>query len=185
MKFISLVAVSTLAVSVYASGPAAGCLQTYTVKDGDGCETVAASFGLTPDAFYAMNPGLHHAGTHLCDNFDTGKPYCVCMKKPCAQEKNVVASGVTTSANAAVSSAAASGSSAAASSAPASSSGAAVSSSASVPTVASGNASAAISGSAASASGSAAATPKSAGEKLVSSVAMFALLAGAASVLAL
>ncbi|GAB5593104.1 hypothetical protein Unana1_08004 [Umbelopsis nana] len=182
MKFLSLVALSSLAVSVYANGPAAGCLQTYTVQNGDGCEGIAASFSLTPDDFYNMNPGLHHAGTHLCDNLDTGKPYCVCMKKPCAQQKNVVASGsVSAGASAPLSSAAASGSSAA-SSLPAS-----VASSA-IPTGAlSANAtgSAAASGSAASASGSATAAPKSAGEKLVSSVAMVALLAGAASVLAL
>lgn len=24
-----------------------------------------------------MNPGLHHAGDHICDNLDTGKKYCV------------------------------------------------------------------------------------------------------------
>ncbi|KAI9358661.1 hypothetical protein BD770DRAFT_442870 [Pilaira anomala] len=64
--------------------PAEGCLQTYTVTDADSCVSVAATFKITEPEFYAMNPGLHHSVKHDCDNLDTGKQYCICMKSPCA-----------------------------------------------------------------------------------------------------
>ncbi|CAO3659393.1 unnamed protein product [Umbelopsis ramanniana] len=181
MKFAAAVAVTAFAAVVAASGPAAGCLQTYTIKDGDGCEGIAASFSLTPDAFYAMNPGLHHAGDHLCDNLDTGKPYCVCMSKPCAQEKAVAApsSVVASVATAALSTAKAAASSAT----KGASSAAAPMSTMALPSGSvAANASASASGSAAGASTT---TAQSAGDKVIASVAMVALLAGAASVLAL
>ncbi|ORZ08401.1 hypothetical protein BCR42DRAFT_442207 [Absidia repens] len=69
-----------------AGGPAAGCLQTHTVIAGESCDGIAASFKITSDEFYGMNPGLHHAGDHICDNLDNDKKYCVCMKEPCVPE---------------------------------------------------------------------------------------------------
>ncbi|KAJ2959519.1 hypothetical protein NQZ79_g4997 [Umbelopsis isabellina] len=215
MKLLSLIAISSFAATAFASGPAPGCLQTYTIKAGDGCEGVAASFSLTPDEFYAMNPGLHHAGDHLCDNLgniprafinvidisvltfyialDDGKAYCVCMKKPCAQEKDATSASVhvtsaASSAKAASTAAASSlNSASAAASVVPSAISSAVSGSASLPATvssaaSSGNASSA--GASASSSPSAAASSSSA-EKLASSVAIIALLAGAASVFAM
>ncbi|KAG2180285.1 hypothetical protein INT43_004074 [Umbelopsis isabellina] len=112
MKLLSLIALSSFAATAFANGPAPGCLQTYTVKPTDGCESIAASFSLTPDEFYNMNPGLHHAGDHvsvvdilhsdgstqvincvlpIIQKTNTAlrqSCYCVCMKKPCAQAKD-------------------------------------------------------------------------------------------------
>ncbi|KAG2181496.1 hypothetical protein INT44_008309 [Umbelopsis vinacea] len=166
MKFAAVVAVTAFAAVVTASGPAAGCLQTYIVKDGDGCEGIAASFSLTPDAFYTMNPGLHHAGDH-------------------AQQKAVSSAAPTSVAPATASTVAASTKAAVSSvttMVSASASGSMSMSTMAVPSgSAAANASVSASGSAAGASTTAA---KSAGEKVVSSIAMVALLAGAASVLA-
>ncbi|KAF7727079.1 hypothetical protein EC973_008042 [Apophysomyces ossiformis] len=78
-------AIAFLASQVVAR-PAEGCLQTHIIVEGDSCSSVADQFKLTLDQFYGMNPGLHHAGDHICDNLDNGKPYCVCMKKPCVAE---------------------------------------------------------------------------------------------------
>ncbi|KAI8579369.1 hypothetical protein K450DRAFT_242924 [Umbelopsis ramanniana AG] len=184
MKFAALVTVTALAAVVTASGPAAGCLQTYTIKDGDGCEGIAASFSLTPDAFYTMNPGLHHAGDHLCDNLDTGKPYCVCMTKPCAQQK-VVSSVAPTSVVATSAVATAAVSTKAAVSSVATMASASASASMATMALPSGSAASNVSVSASgSAAGASTTAAKSAGEKVVSSAAMVALLAGAASVLA-
>ncbi|CAM0139471.1 hypothetical protein VKS41_004718 [Umbelopsis sp. WA50703] len=191
MKLLSFIAISSFAATAFANGPAPGCLQTYTIKDGDGCEGIAASFSLTPDEFYNMNPGLHHAGDHLCDNLDTGKPYCVCMKKPCAQQKDSTSaspavSGAATSSKAAASAASGSIKTAGTSVVPSAASSA-VSGASSMPTLA---ASAASSGAAnatgASASSSSSVAPSSSSaEKLASSVAVIALIAGAASVFAM
>ncbi|KAI8391394.1 uncharacterized protein BYT42DRAFT_556720 [Radiomyces spectabilis] len=82
MKIAVLSALSVLILQV-AAKPAPGCLQNYTVTANDSCDSVAAQFKLPIDDFYKMNPGLHHAGNHICDNLDDGKPYCVCMEKPC------------------------------------------------------------------------------------------------------
>ncbi|KAI8069380.1 hypothetical protein BC940DRAFT_297586 [Gongronella butleri] len=111
MKF-SIVSIATVAMAaqVMASGPIAGCKQTYTVKAGDSCEGIAASYKLTPDEFYAMNPGLHHAGAHLCDNLDDGKPYCVCTKTPCASPAAAPSGASNSTASGAASSGAASAS---------------------------------------------------------------------------
>ncbi|CAO3636435.1 unnamed protein product [Cunninghamella blakesleeana] len=108
MKFtlVSAAAIVLTAQQVLAGGPIAGCLQTHTVVAGDSCVGIAANFKLTPDEFYAMNPGLHHLGDHICDNLDDGKPYCVCTKKPCVAESNTSGNstvGGTTSGTAATS----------------------------------------------------------------------------------
>lgn len=50
---------------------------SHLVTDADSCSSVAKKFGISESQFYALNPGLHHAGEHLCDNLDTGKQYCV------------------------------------------------------------------------------------------------------------
>ncbi|KAI8335460.1 hypothetical protein BC941DRAFT_70667 [Chlamydoabsidia padenii] len=56
MKFslISVAMAAMAAQQVLASGPIAGCLQTHIVVAGDSCDGIAATFKLTPDAFYAM-----------------------------------------------------------------------------------------------------------------------------------
>ncbi|KAI8099457.1 uncharacterized protein BX664DRAFT_21296 [Halteromyces radiatus] len=93
MKFtlVSVAVAAMAAQQVLAGGPIAGCLQTHIVTATDSCDGIAAQFKLTPDQFYAMNPGLHHAGDHLCDNLDSGKAYCVCTKKPCVAESSASA----------------------------------------------------------------------------------------------
>ncbi|CAO3599871.1 unnamed protein product [Absidia cylindrospora] len=96
--FVSAAAVVFAAQQVIASGPVAGCLQTHTVVAGESCDGIAATFKITSDQFYAMNPGLHHAGDHLCDNLDDGKKYCVCVKKPCTAEPPAAGGNSTASA---------------------------------------------------------------------------------------
>ncbi|CAO3613479.1 unnamed protein product [Cunninghamella echinulata] len=96
MKFslVSTVAIVLAARQAFA-GPIEGCLQTHTVVAGDSCDGIAATFKLTPDQFYAMNPKLHHLGDHICDNLDDGKPYCVCTKKPCVAEPSAPSGNTT------------------------------------------------------------------------------------------
>lgn len=54
------------------------CKWFYTITTEDaGCDAVAAKNNISTDTFYGLNPGLHHAGDHICDNLDTGKAYCV------------------------------------------------------------------------------------------------------------
>ncbi|ORY95307.1 hypothetical protein BCR43DRAFT_525052 [Syncephalastrum racemosum] len=53
------------------------CKYVHLVSDGDGCDTVAKNAGIPESQLYSLNPGLHHAGDHMCDNLDTGKAYCV------------------------------------------------------------------------------------------------------------
>ncbi|SAM04573.1 hypothetical protein [Absidia glauca] len=86
LLFTSVAAIAISVSCVIAGGPIEGCLKTHTVVAGDSCDGIAASFKLTPDKFYEMNPGLHHAGDHLCDNLDDGKKYCVCIEEPCVEE---------------------------------------------------------------------------------------------------
>ncbi|CAO3596391.1 unnamed protein product [Absidia cylindrospora] len=99
MKFNYVLAatITFSAHQVMAGGPAAGCLQTHTVVAGESCDGIAATFKLTPDAFYDMNPGLHHAGDHICDNLDNDRKYCVCMEEPCVAEPAPAAGNSTTS----------------------------------------------------------------------------------------
>ncbi|KAI8331372.1 hypothetical protein BC941DRAFT_438987 [Chlamydoabsidia padenii] len=86
MKLSIITIIAIAAHQVIAGGPIEGCLKTHTVVAGDSCDGIIANFKLTSEAFYAMNPGLHHAGDHLCDNLDNGKKYCVCVEKPCVEE---------------------------------------------------------------------------------------------------
>ncbi|KAI8992371.1 hypothetical protein BDB01DRAFT_832684 [Pilobolus umbonatus] len=90
MKYIILTLINFFVSQIIAK-PAPGCLSNYTVVDTDSCVSVAARFKLTEPQFYAMNPGLHHSVQHDCDNLDTGKPYCVCMTLPCAEDNNTPA----------------------------------------------------------------------------------------------
>ncbi|ORX56803.1 hypothetical protein DM01DRAFT_1406263 [Hesseltinella vesiculosa] len=101
MKF-SVATIATIAFAAHqvaAAGPIAGCLETHIVTATDSCTSIAAEFQISLDDFYNMNPGLHHAGAHICDNLDSGKPYCVCTKKPCVPDtfsSNSTASGNST-----------------------------------------------------------------------------------------
>ncbi|ORZ24519.1 hypothetical protein BCR42DRAFT_403117 [Absidia repens] len=161
--FVSAAAVVFAAQQVIASGPVAGCLQTHKVVAGESCDGIAATFKITPDQFYAMNPGLHHAGDHLCDNLDDGKAYCVCTKKPCVAEPaggnstssasgSAPASSGSSAASSASGSAAASGSASISPIAASSSSGAAAASSSGASAASSSPSSSSSSGSAAAAS---------------------------------
>ncbi|KAH8551680.1 hypothetical protein BGW37DRAFT_556930 [Umbelopsis sp. PMI_123] len=78
MKFLALAAVVAVfgAVNVQAA-PVVGCRQTHTVTNTDTCSSIAQKYHISTATFYALNPGLHHAGAHICDNLDTGKKYCV------------------------------------------------------------------------------------------------------------
>ncbi|GAA5806204.1 hypothetical protein HPULCUR_011735 [Helicostylum pulchrum] len=84
MKLIFFSAITLFLTQQVIARPAEGCLQTYTITDTDSCFSVAEMFKITEPEFYAMNPGLHHSVQHDCDNLDTGRPFCVCMKSPCA-----------------------------------------------------------------------------------------------------
>ncbi|GAN02309.1 hypothetical protein MAM1_0020d01752 [Mucor ambiguus] len=84
MKFIAVSSIALLFIGQAFAKPAEGCLKNYTITAVDSCVSVAAQFQITEAEFYAMNPGLHHSVTHDCDNLDTGKPFCVCMKEPCS-----------------------------------------------------------------------------------------------------
>ncbi|CAO3667143.1 unnamed protein product [Umbelopsis vinacea] len=79
MKFLALAAAAAVfgALNVQAAHPVAGCRKFYTITDADSCSSVAKKFHISEATLYALNPGLHHAGAHLCDNLDTGKKYCV------------------------------------------------------------------------------------------------------------
>ncbi|GAB5590080.1 hypothetical protein Unana1_04980 [Umbelopsis nana] len=79
MKFLALAAAVAVfgTLNVQAAHPVAGCRQFYTITAADSCTSVAKKFHISEATLYALNPGLHHAGTHLCDNLDTGKKYCV------------------------------------------------------------------------------------------------------------
>ncbi|KAL7319302.1 hypothetical protein PS15m_002456 [Mucor circinelloides] len=84
MKFIAVSSIALLFIGQAFAKPAEGCLKNYTITAVDSCVSVAAQFQITEAEFYAMNPGLHHSVAHDCDNLDTGKPFCVCMKEPCS-----------------------------------------------------------------------------------------------------
>ncbi|KAK4516011.1 GTPase required for pre-60S ribosomal subunit nuclear export and maturation [Mucor velutinosus] len=84
MKFIAVSSIALLFIGQAFAKPAEGCLKNYTITAVDSCVSVAAQFQITEAEFYAMNPGLHHSAAHDCDNLDTGKPFCVCMKEPCS-----------------------------------------------------------------------------------------------------
>ncbi|KAI8061920.1 hypothetical protein BDF21DRAFT_455489 [Thamnidium elegans] len=84
MKLIFISAIALFLTQQVIARPAEGCLQNYTITDVDSCFSVAEMFKITEPEFYAMNPGLHHSAQHDCDNLDTGRPFCVCMKSPCA-----------------------------------------------------------------------------------------------------
>ncbi|GAA5808861.1 hypothetical protein MFLAVUS_002260 [Mucor flavus] len=84
MKLIFISAITLFLTQQVIARPAEGCLQNYTITDVDSCFSVAEMFKITEPEFYAMNPGLHHSVQHDCDNLDTGRPFCVCMKSPCA-----------------------------------------------------------------------------------------------------
>ncbi|CAO3608859.1 unnamed protein product [Mucor hiemalis] len=85
MKFIAVSSIAALLVvqQVAAYPFIEGCLQNHTVTAVDGCTSIAAQYKITEAEFYAMNPGLHHSAQHDCDNLDSGKNYCVCLKAPC------------------------------------------------------------------------------------------------------
>ncbi|KAJ7772315.1 hypothetical protein B0H16DRAFT_167863 [Mycena metata] len=50
-----------------------GCLQWYTVVNGDGCTSIPQKFGLSAAQFAALNPEL----TSTCTNLGLGEAYCV------------------------------------------------------------------------------------------------------------
>ncbi|KAG2178349.1 hypothetical protein INT44_001499 [Umbelopsis vinacea] len=97
MKFLALAAVAAVfgALNVQAVHPVAGCRQFHTITNSDSCTSVAKKFHISTSTFYALNPGLHHAGDHICDNLDTGKKYCV--KAP--KGKRAIARRTTTAVN--------------------------------------------------------------------------------------
>ncbi|KAG1109846.1 hypothetical protein G6F42_015521 [Rhizopus arrhizus] len=74
MKFIAVSSIALLFIGQAFAKPAEGCLKNYTITAVDSCVSVAAQFQITEAEFYAMD----------CDNLDTGKPFCVCMKEPCS-----------------------------------------------------------------------------------------------------
>ncbi|KAG6847464.1 hypothetical protein H0H93_007975 [Arthromyces matolae] len=63
---------ATPPANAYANATA-DCAQYYTVVDGDGCSSIAASFGLTTLQLSTLNPGLKTD----CSNLILGLAYCV------------------------------------------------------------------------------------------------------------
>jgi chitinase len=58
-------------LAVLLGGAAAQCGGQYTVQPGEYCYLIAETHGLSPDDFYALNPGLN------CDNLQIGQVVCV------------------------------------------------------------------------------------------------------------
>lgn len=56
------------------TGQPANCNQWHVVEDGDGCDTIEAEYGLTPDQFFGWNPAVSR---DCLTNFWLGYAYCV------------------------------------------------------------------------------------------------------------
>lgn len=62
--FVSVLALaSSLAIFVQATGPRTQCTQTYTVPEGETCDTLGANVGANQTTIMAMNPGISCDGT--------------------------------------------------------------------------------------------------------------------------
>ncbi|KAN0139696.1 hypothetical protein V8E53_002358 [Lactarius tabidus] len=68
---------SSLVVFVQATGPREQCTQTYTVQQGDTCDSLGANTGANQTAILTMNPGIS------CDgSLPSNKPLCIKSWQP-------------------------------------------------------------------------------------------------------
>lgn len=71
--FVSVLALaSSLVVFVQANGPRIQCTESYTVPEGETCDSLGASVGADQTAILTMNPGISCEGT-----LPSNEPLCI------------------------------------------------------------------------------------------------------------